>query len=181
MSKTPAINGKVVHSSLRLFSQPDLEFPNSDSRLGICVRVGYDRHNERNMASVYYESPIVSSPGKGDTIEIEEVEGYIRSRALEISTQCRQLSKELLLHAERLEQLSIEDESKLIDNIQDNSLTDSNLPVLDDTQTYILQRKREKQLVHEHNTIKEPSTAKNSSNLSLAEIIRRRAEAAGKK
>lgn len=174
-------SSQVVHSSLRLFNQQELDFPQSDPKLGILVNVGYSKQHSKQMASVYYESPIVVAPGKGESeIEVDEIVSFIRTKSIDIAATCRQLAKELTNHAIRLEELACEEDDKLVEinyGKLDNKANDKNGVwagvILDDSQSYKITRQHEMSKSHDKRV---EQTTKKEEGATLADIIRKRME-----
>lgn len=119
----PKVREKTVHSSLRLIqSSAEIDFPVSDPKIGVLIRTGFSREKGRIVADLYYEFPILISPGIGEVVELTELEDTLKSKLLEGASICRQLGEELLQHAERLENEIFRED--LIDSTVNEDLKD---------------------------------------------------------
>lgn len=167
-------NSHVIHSSLHLFNQAELDFPQSDPRLGLLVRIAYSKVHSKQMAETYYESPIIIAPGKGERdIEIDSIPTYIRNKSLDIASECRKLSDELIKHALRLEEQACKDDSELVEMNYDKLSKDEDrdIAILDDSESFKVTRQRDMSKSHEKRFEHE---VKKESGSSLADLIRKR-------
>lgn len=106
---------RVIHSSI-LPLPPSCamnDFPNSSPSVGVVVRVGYHRQLGRIMADIYVESPSLVSPGKGEYIEISEIDNELDTRLRELAIQCEIIRDEMEAQRKRL-QLLINSDDKLV-------------------------------------------------------------------
>ena len=117
--------GQIIHTSLKEMTSIQSDFPNSNPTPGVLARAAYHRGKGCTVVEVYYESPIVISPGKGEFVDADPklVDKTVRKKILEISEACRLQGEELLAHAERL--MNIAMESTIIDEIKQQSSEES--------------------------------------------------------
>lgn len=109
------LKDRVVHTSLAglvkgsLSSNSD-HFPNDRPSIGVIVKVGYQFRLKKIVADICSYTPTLLSPGKGEYIELEQVDDKVRESLISLSQHCRELAEELTLHAERLEEIACNEE-----------------------------------------------------------------------
>lgn len=114
------LKDRVVHTSLAglvsgsLSSNSD-HFPHDRPSIGVIVKVGYQFRLKKIVADICCHAPVLLSPGKGEYIELEEVDSKSREYLISLSQHCRELAEELTLHAERLEEIACNEE--IIDDL----------------------------------------------------------------
>lgn len=119
-STNSKLKDRVVHTSLAGFVSEAVlttreTFPQDRPSIGVIVRVGYQYRLKRILADVCCHTPTILATQKGEYIELEEVDSKVRESLVSLSQHCRQMAEELVLHAERLEEIACNEE--IIDDL----------------------------------------------------------------
>lgn len=119
MTSSSKLKDRIVHTSLAGLVKGSLSssdnFPHDRPSIGVIVKLGYQFRLKKIVADICSYTPTLLSPGKGEYIELEEVDSRTREHLISLSQHCRELAEELTLHAERLEEIACNEE--IIDDL----------------------------------------------------------------